>query len=387
MSPDYKVYILNANRERIARLKNLVVFDTEGNILKYAKQLSNYGYCKFRIGRNDPVLAQHGNILQPYKYGVEVTRGGITVWIGMIVNNPHRKRNYIDVMAYGYLFRWKKLQVNHDPELKPGDGLDNYRTFKSGTMAAAITATFNEGKTKAGGSDILASFTLGEITNPQFPDGFTKDDGSTLAGDWTFSDDMTLQFDYKSILYVWQTFGMYANCDMEITDDLKLNFKPYIGTRQNNIVFRYGRNGNILDYDVPLRGERTTNDLMGIAADLEGNVLHISQRDEASVADLGLLQDAEGFLDVKERNALKIRLSEEMRFRSTPDSSINVLLNERAHPVGKWGLGDTVTVKIGDPANIVVVDEARRITAYSIAVRNTGKEFVTVETNPERPDQ
>lgn len=383
--PDYKVYVLNASRQRITQLKNLVVFDDEGNILKYAKQLSGYGYCKFRIGKNDPVFTQHGNILSPYKYGVQVVRGKTIVWQGLIVNNPHRRRNYIDVQAFGYLFRWKKLQINHDAEVKPGDGLDNYRTFRTGTMAAAVTALFNEGKAKAGGADIAASFTIGTIENPLFPHNFTKENGSPLTGDWVFSDDITLQFDYKSILYAWQSFGIYANCDMEITDNLQFNFKSYIGNRNSNIVFKYGQHGNILDYDVPLRGERTTNDLIGIAADIEGNVLHLPQRDEASIAELGLLQDAEGFLDAKDRNSLQVRLSEEMRFRGRPDSAINIVLNEKAYPVGIWGLGDTISVDVRD--GIIDVQEARRVTAYSIAVHNTGKELVTVETNPERPGQ
>lgn len=382
--PGYQVYILNAARERIARIQNLVVLDEQGNVLKYAKQLSNFGFCRFRIGRNDPIWTQYGNIAVPWQFGVQVVRGQTVVWQGLIVNNPHRKRNYIDVEAKGYLIRTDRIQIKHDLEEKPGDGKDNYRTFDSGTMSAALTATFQEALAAAGPADVLAGFTIGTLENPTFPGYFTKADDTPLSGPWTFSDDISLQFDYKSVYYAWQAFGVYSNCDFEITDALVFNYLKRIGQEQPNLVFQYGRYGNILDYDSPLKGERTVNDLMGIAADLQGNVLHINQRDEASIGKYGLLQDVQAFLDVKEKNALRVRIQEELRFISTPDSVLNITLNEKAYPLGQWDLGDTATFRIRDKDKIVNIDEVRRITAYSVAVHNTGKELITVETNRDK---
>lgn len=377
--PDYKIYILNHARERVALVKNLVKIDERGNILKYAKQLSNFGFCRFRVGKDDPMWEQYGNIAKPWQFGVQVVRDRLVVWEGIIVNNPHRKRNYIDIEAKGYLIRYKKIQIKHDPEEKPGDGKDNYRTFKTGQMNTAVSALFTEAAAAAGPADILAGYTLGQIDNPDFPGYFTKADKTALTGSWVFSDDITVQFDYKSVFYAWQTFGVYSNADMEVTDQLVFNYKTRIGNPNSGLVFRYGRNGNVLDYDAPLQGERTVNDLMGIAADLEGNVLHINQRDEASVSEYGLLQDVEAYLDVKETNVLKVRLNEELRFVSTPDSVINFVLNENAYPIGQWGVGDTATFQVDD--GIVQVDEVRRMTAYAVEVHNTGKELITVETN------
>jgi hypothetical protein len=382
MGPNYKVYILNSNLERITIVKNLVEIDKQGNILRYAKQLSNFGFCRFRLGKNDPLFKQFGNIVRPWKYGVQIVRGTTVVWQGLIVNNPHRKRNYVDVEAKGYLIRYNRIQVKHDLETKPGDGLDNYRTFATGTMAAAVSATFAEAATAAGPSDILAGFTLGTVENPDFPSYFTKADNTPLTGGWTFSTDMKLQFDYRSVFSVWQAFGVYSNCDYEVTNALQFNFKKRIGTKQPGLKFFYGRQGNVLDYDAPLKGERTTNDLMGIASDINGNVLHINQRDETSIGDYGLLQDVQAFLDVKEPNALRVRLREEIRFISTPDSSINFILSEKAYPLGQWDVGDTGTFAIND--GIVQVNEERRITAYVVAVHNTGKELITVETSRDR---
>lgn len=380
--PDYKVYILDINLQRVTQVKNLVTFDDRGNVLRYSKLLSGYGFCNFRIGKNDPIWQQFGDIIKPWQYGVQVVRGNVVVWQGLIVNNPHMQRNYYDVMARGYLVRYNKLQINHDPETAPGDGLDNYRTFRTGTMAAAITAVFNESKAKVGSADILQSITLGTIENPTFPSYFVKADGSPMVGDWTFSDDITLQYDYKSVFYFFQSMGVYSSFDFEITDQLAFNFRKRIGDRRPDLTFYYGRNGNILDYDAPRNGDRTTNDLMGIASDIEGNVLHINQRDETSIGKIGLLQDVEAFLDVKEKNALRVRLAEEARFVSTPDSVVNIVLNEKAYPLGLWNLGDTATIRIKD--GILDINEERRITGYVVTVHNTGREMTTIETNEDR---
>lgn len=356
--------------------------DRRGNILKYGKRISGWGFCRFRVGKNDPVFVQHGDIVIPMKYGVQITRGGVIVWQGMMVDNGHRTKNYVDIEAFGYLYRLSKLRVKRDAELLPGDGKDNYRVFSTGTMASAVQDVFNEAKTRVGPEDILSSIDIGSIDNPDFPDNFTKADNTPLVGGWEFSSDITLQFDYMSVFYVLNQMGLYSGADMEITDDLQFNFKTRIGNRQPGLVFSYGRYGNCIDYDAPRLGKRTVNDLMGIASDNEGNVLHINERDEASIGEFGLLEDTQGFLDVKGSNALRVRLTEQLRFISTPYSVVNMTLSEKAYPLGQWGLGDTGTYVIDD--GIVQVNQERRITGYSVTVHNTGKEIIIQETNPDR---
>ncbi len=382
MPPTYEVYILNSARERVKQVKALIQIDRRGNVLKYGKQLSGPGFCRLRIARQDPLWGEFGDIADSWRYGVQIVRDKRTVWQGIIINNPHRTRNYIDVEGRGYMYRWRKIRIKHDPESKPGDGLDNYRTFKSGTMAAAITAVFNESKTVAGSGDILAGFQIGTIENPNFPGYFLTPDNKPLTGPWTFSEDLPLQFNYTDVLTVYQSFGIYSNCDFEVRDNLTFNFRKRIGNKQPGLVFKFGERGNILDYDAPRSGERQVNDMMGIAADIEGNVLHIPQIDQPSIDEYGRLQGSQGFLDVKEPNPLRVRLAEELRFVSRPDTAINIVLSEKAYPLGKWDIGDTATILIED--NPININEERRITGYSVQVHNTMREVTTVETNRDR---
>ena len=47
------------------------------------------------------------------------------------------------------------------------------------------------------------------------------------------------------------------------------------------------------------------------------------------------------------KNPLEARLAEELRLTSDPEESpINIILNEKAYPLGQYGLGDIIWVKI-----------------------------------------
>ena len=257
----------------------------------------------------------------------------------------------------------------------------NFRVFKTGTMGSIVTDIFNQAKADLGTSHILASATIGTVETPDYPANFT--DGSSpprpLTGAWSFSDAVALQYDYHSALFVIKNFGNYTNADFELTRDLVFNFKKR--NRISGITFNYNTiGGNIIDYNVPRLGMRMSNEIVGIAADDEGKILHATQRNSASVATNGLLQTAKAFNDVKSKNPLEARLAEELRLISDPEESpINIILNEKAYPLGQYGLGDIIWVKIKD--HIIDFQKERRIVGITVTLHNTGRELIAIQTN------
>lgn len=367
----------------VAVVKNLYPINRKGDILRYSKELSDYGECKFRISTKDPLLSD--DILTPHVYHIRVKRGTTTVWSGAIVDNTERNKNYIEVVAVEYDYYLDKMLIRRDASVTAGDGKENYRTFTSGTMAAAVTSIVNSAKTDFGSTHPLAGLVVSSsnITNPDYPAGFKNADGTALGGAWSFTDFVTLQFDYHSAFYVLKAFGIYANCDFEIDENLVFYFKPFIGNKQTGITFEYGTRGNIVDYNTPRLGRRMANDLWGIAADTSGKVLHVNQRDSDSVNTYGILQKADAFSDVKDSNFLKTRVNESLQFLKTPDDSpINIILDEKCYPLGQFGIGDIVTVKIKD--HVIDYNKPRRIVGITVTLHNTGKETITIQTNTPR---
>lgn len=376
------VEILNLSLSKVAEIKNLYPLNRNGDILRYSKELSDYGLCTFRVSTKDNLLSTFGDILVPHQYHVRVKRGGTTVWSGAIVENTERNKNYIEVVAAEYDFYLDKVLVRRDPEVVSGDGKNNYRTFTSGTMAAAVQDIVTTAKTDFGSSHPLGTLVISSsnIENPNYPSNFVSSTGAALTGAWTFSDFITLQFDYHSVYYVLKQFGIYASCDFEIDENLNFYFKPFIGNKQNGITFTYGFQGNIIDYNFPRLGRRMVNDLTGIAADSSGVILHASQSDATSRATYGLLQGATAFNDVKDTNMLKTRLSEELSYITTPEvSPINIHLDEKGYPLGQYGIGDIVTVKVKD--HVIDYEAPRRIVGITVTVHNTGREITVLQTN------
>jgi hypothetical protein len=251
-------------------------------------------------------------------------------------------------------------------------------------MASAVQTLFDNAKTDFGPSHILASATLGTIENPNYPNNFVDANSAQMTGEWYFTSDLSLQFDYHSALYVLKSFGIYAKADFELTTDLVFNFKKLIGQRISGITFEYGTVGtNIVDYNVPRLGRRMFNEIYGIAADIKGNILHVTKRDTTSVNAYGLLQGTQAFSDVKNRNILDSRVTEQLFLIKDPEESpINIVLDEKAYPLGQFNLGDIVWVKIRD--NIIDFQKERRIVGYTVNLHNTGRELTTIQTN--RPD-
>lgn len=377
--PRTVVEILNRNLAKIAEVKALYPINEQGMVLRYSKELSDYGACTFRIASADPIFDQFGDILVPHKYHVRLKRAGVVVWQGAIVDNPRRNKTFIEVKAHEYEYYLDKILVSRTSESTPGSGY-HYRTFSTGTMIAAVQTLITEAKTSFGTDHILYDMAVGDLENPNYPSQFSTSSNVALTGSWNFSADVTLQFDYHSVLYVLKTFGIYGSCDFRFNNDLTLDFKPFIGNRNNSLVFQYGSRGNIVDYEAPRLGGRMANDITGIAATPDGVILHANKRDEAAIQEYGLLQTVTAYSDVKDKNSLQARLAEELRFLKTPeDSPINVILNEKAYPLGQFDVGDIVTVSVQD--NVIDFKLPRRIVGYTVNLHNTGRELTTIQTN------
>lgn len=374
----YQIEILDKNRNLVAPIQVLAPINSSQDTIFFTYRLSNWGQLKFRVGTKDPIFDAAGDVLEPHKYHVRLKRYGSVIWQGVIVKNPERNRRYVEVVAYGYLFLLNKILIRHDASVTAGDGLDNYRTFKTGTMATAIQGLLTDAIADVG-SGPITSITTGTIENPDFPANYTKADNTALTGTWTFSSDMTLQYDYRSVFYVINSMAMYPACDFELTKDLVFNFKQFIGNKQPTLSFTYGEFGNVLDYNLPRDGDRMANSLIGVAADFGNQILHVEENDNVSQGTYGKIQDVAAYIDVKNKNALRSRLTEELRLISVPDSELQLTLNDRAYPLGQIGIGDIVRVKIDD--HVVSFDQQRRIVGINVSVSNNGSDKIVLMTN------
>lgn len=378
------VEILNKSLEKLAEVKNLYPINQGGMVLRYSKELSDYGEAKFRLRSNDPLLTTFGDIIEPHKYHIRIRRNGTIVWQGVIVDNTERTKNYIEVVAVQYLYYLDKILIRRDAETVSGDGKDNFKLFNSGTMSAAVSTILSNAVSDFGSNHPLATLTAGTVENPDYPKGFT-DGTNALTGAWSFSSTIALQFDYQTAYYVLKAFGNYTNADFEITEDLVFNFKKFIGNRDNNVTFHYGQRGNIVDYNSTRLGRRMVNTLWGLAVDTDGKYLHSEQSDSTSVNTYGKLQDAIGFTDVKDDNYLRTRIANSLRFTKTPDDSpLNILLNEKGYPLGQYDIGDIVNIRIKD--NVIDINDRRRVVGVTVNLHNTGRELVTVQTNKPRDE-
>jgi len=386
------VEILNSSLTKVAEIRALVPLNQNGMVLRYSKELSDYGSASFRVSTHDPVFTQQGDILVPHRYHVRIKRGVNTVWQGAIVDNPQRTKNFVEVRAAEYEFYLDKVLIKRTSAVGYGEvapttdiGL-HYRIFSSGSMSSAVSALITEAKAAFGSSHILATMSTGTITNPQYPANYTTAAGKDLTGDWAFSSDVVLQFDYQSVLYALKAFGVYAQCDFRLNPDLSFDFAPFIGNKNSGMTFQYGSRGNIVDYNAPRQGSSMVNDYFGIATSPDGTVLHTEQLDSTSANTYGLMQSAIAFSDVKDQNALVGRLSEDLGLVKDPaDSPINLILDENGYPLGQYDIGDIITVKINDGA--IALNTPKRIVGVTVNLHSTGRELTTVQTNtPKQKD-
>lgn len=381
-----QVEIYDNSDNKVTTIKNLYPINESGTILRYSKELSDYGSCTFRVSTQDTMLEDLGDFLVPHKYRVKIRRAGVIIWTGVITDNPRRNRNFIEVEAKEHLYYLSKILIARDSESVAGDGQKFYRKFSSGTMATAITSIINQAATDFGSSHVLSGMTAGDIENPNYPSGFKDSSGDPLTGSWTFTSDVVATFDFHSALYVLKAFGVYSNYDFELTDDLEFNFKKKIGAINLQRVFSYGSQGNVVDYELPRYGARMANELTGIAVTDDNVIFHSSSSDTASIQEYGLLQEVAAYSDVKNKNLLKTRLGEELRFVSDPEvSPINMVVDTAMFPNGSYDVGDTVTVKIQH--HNIDYKASRRIVGITVNLHNTGRELATIQTNKPRPEQ
>lgn len=380
MAQAYQIEILDNSGDLVTPVKILAPINLAKDTIYITYRLSNWGQCKFRVSTKDPLFETVGDVLEPFRYHVRVKRFGVEVWRGVIANNPERNNRYVEVVAYSYLFLLKKVLIRHDASVTPGDGLDNYKTFNSGTMSTAITTIINNAIADVGSNNPLADLTIGTIQNPNYPANYTDTSGNPMTGEWNFSASLTLQYDYRSALYVIGSMGQYTGSDFEITHDLEFNFQNFIGNRVANKTFTYGAYGNILDYNVPRYGERMANSIVGVAADFGNQILHVEQSDSTSMSTYGKIQEVAAYIDVKNTNALKSRLNEELRLVSTPESEVHLKLNDKSPQLGEYNIGDIITIDIDDGV-VQYRQKERRIVGINITVSNSGSDNITLITN------
>lgn len=378
------VQVLDNNLNVVGEILRFYPLNKQGMILRYSKELSDWGLCTFRVSTKDPFLTQYGDILIPHQYHIRIKRGTTIVWSGAIIDNTDRNNAYVEVKAAEYDFYLDKVLIHRDASVKTGDGKENYRTFSTGTMSTAVTNLVNDAVSDFGVGSVMSNLTLGTIENPNYPTGFVDATDHSITGAWNFTDFITLQFDYMSVYYVLKAFGIYASCDFEIDENMVFDFKEFIGNKNNNLVFVYGRQGNIVDYSSPRHGNNMVNDLWGIAADTNGNILHVEQSDSTSRGTYGLLQTAQAFTDVKDQNFLKTRVNETLNLIKNPDvSALNVVLNEKGYPLGQYDIGDIVTVKIKD--HVIDFNQPMRIVGITVNLHGTGREMTTLQMNSPNP--
>ena len=390
------IQILDASLNVITWLKSPFLLDTGGTILSYSKELSDFGQCKFRISSYDTLFKQFGDIFVPHANHIRIVRGQTVVWSGAIIENSKRTKDYIEIVAAEYLWYLNKILVartSNNPATNTADGV--YRIFNSGTMAAAVTSFMNETITTLKGTagvHPLSNMTLGTIDNPNYPPNLTNgaNPPAALSGAWSFGNGITapqMTFDYQSILYILKSMANVTYADFGIDQNLVFNFKSFFGNNAHyDVNFTWGKHGNAVDFNIPRLGQRMANDLVGIATDNNGLILHAEQTDQTSITTNGLIQTVGAYADVKDQATLNARIQAELPLISNPsDSPMTMVLDEKAYPLGLYDIGDIITVNINHTA--LTYSAPKRIVGISVALNSTGREITTVQLNTPLPQQ
>lgn len=390
-----RIEILDSSLNLVTWIQAPVPLDTSGTVIRYSKELSDYGQCTFRISNYDSAFTQFGDIVEPHKYHVRINRDGVYVWQGAIIENSKRTKDFTEVVAAEYLWYLDKVLVSrtsNNPATGKADAL--YRIFSSGTMASAVTTIMNETISKwSTGQHALATITLGTIENPNYPPNMTNGASppKKLSGAWSFGDGTAapkMTFDFHSILYILKSFGAVSFADFNIDHNLKFNFYKFLGNDHHyDVNFVWDQQGNTVDFNITRLGQRQVNDIIGIAVDDSGQILHQEQSDQPSIKNYGLLEGVAAYVDIKDQATLNARVAAELPLVNTPDSSADTfVLNETAaYPLGTWDIGDIITAKVNHTA--FTYNQVKRIVGVTVAVHNTGRELTTVQLNNPLPWQ
>jgi len=301
---------------------------------------------------------------------------------------------FIEVVAAEYEWYLNKILIKRSSDDPTGLGQTGiYRIFKTGSMADAVTAIINESiatyNSPTNTSHPLSGMTLGTVENPNFPPNMTDNSGAHLTGAWAFSNNLQLQYDFQSVLYVLKSFGIYSYADFMLDQNLVFSFKKFIGNdRHYDVNFKFSKhNSNVIDYNLPRLGQRMVNSLYGIATDTNGKVLNSPQTDQASITKYGLLQGVAAYADVKDQGILNARAQAELPLVATPDetNAIVVLDSNSAQQLGIWDIGDIVNIQVTN--NGIDFNEIRRIVGMTVSLNDTGREFTTIQSNVPLPFQ
>jgi hypothetical protein len=359
----YKLFILNSLGAKIAHVKNLVPIKGT-TCLEFEDYLSNYGSLKFRIQTKDPLLATT-NIVEPHKYLIRLERDNATVFEGPIVNNPKRNHQFIEVEAKTYAWYLTKVQVNHTATTP------DFRQFNAGTMATAVDTLFDEGVALA--NSPIHDFTVGTITNPDYP--WAKETA------WTFTTNLFMEFQHQDLFSVISSMANASNADFTVSDDKVFDFKPSIGTTRNDVTITFGRGGNCDDYDSPLDGEGMFNEIVCASFNSTGGSIIRSNvmSDTSLYTDYHRLWAGFMFDESLSPDTLNERAKRLLLLNKIANAQVDLVLNEKAMPMGTYNLGDYIRVNINDGP--ISFNKERRIIGWKVSVMSNGVERTTLVTS------
>lgn len=358
----YKIEILDKSNNLLARVERLVSLDRAKNVIKFNDNLSGFGSCRFRVQTKDPIASR--DLFEPYQNYIRIRKDNALVWVGVVVNNPIRRHEFIEVEGRTFAWLFTKVQVAHTATTP------NWREVVTGTMAENLTTLFNEGKDR--GHSPIGNFTLGTIQNPKFP--------WDTATDWTFSAAVSVRYEYASLFQVVNSFAGMANADWFVTKDRVFNFVTQAGRNRDDVSFRFGRGGNISDYNSPLDGTGMANDLWVASLEKAGSqIISRNFNDSSLFGRYGRLFGSSLFPDHLDINILSERGKRILELNKRPNTEISIILNEKALPFGTYDLGDYVNISIKDgPINVF---EERRVVGWNVKIDETGIERVQLITN------
>lgn len=149
--------------------------DKAGTIIRFSKELDTAGQATFRLHALDTMLSTYGDIIQPHVNWLQIIKNGNVVWLGAIIDNKRRSKDFIECTAVEPLWYLDKILINRTSADPSGAGQSaNATSFTMSGTSATIAVTFPTGiKPVVNGSIILSGFadnsTSGTAVNGTWP--------------------------------------------------------------------------------------------------------------------------------------------------------------------------------------------------------------------------